>query len=686
MKIKIIITVVLFPLLSGAQHLNKFGHFENTLNEKLLFRTIQTKQGMVVEKDGLQLKGNTAFKIPQGYVTLSGEYENTSSTLRVFNNNGEETFNKTFAQTINFILSPSGKYCAFQDRTYIHTVDLSNNKINSFSGSNVFSINDLGLVAYFNQNNSTINYRTIKIQVSEPVYRVIFFNNEPLFITRKNILHMKGKTHENVFTATEGRIFDLKVIGNKLYFSTKNEVGGEFIFHSFSTINLIDFKSEEETRLKLSEPRTGFLQRNSNSINNTNTLTNETILNPIYYYVDTVYQPIGNSYAEMQEYTIGDPYPHPGVDLLGTYLQEVRSVKKGYVKAVLTTSGQYHWRIAISNLNTSNLSQGYLYAHLEETTIPYLPGDSVNESDIVGLLVDFPVQDFVHCHFARIVDSGIVWNADWWTFDNPLSYMTNFFDSIPPTFEKTISNDAFAFRDLNGNYLSPDSLYGSVKVISKVFDQINAGWHVDVNTVRYSVSPLAAPQIMLLDSFSYEYNFYSDSYFGGAYYPGLLNTIYSRDVNCYSTADYNVRDFFHIVTNSDGNDTIDGNDSLQFFNTLSLPDSSYIFRVTASDPYGNAATDSMIIRIKNTATYAENLSAERIVKIFPNPSGNGIFKILSNNKDLINCNIYSATGKKIISSQFYSHQVIDLSNYESGIYIAAINTNTKTIFAKLTKL
>ncbi|MBK9735056.1 MAG: hypothetical protein IPO92_08865 [Saprospiraceae bacterium] len=107
-------------------------------------------------------------------------------------------------------------------------------------------------------------------------------------------------------------------------------------------------------------------------------------------------------------------------------MQDVYSVKNGFVKAILTTSGQYHWRIAISNKNTSDLTQGYLYAHLERTSFPYAVGDAVNAGDVVGYLANFPVDGFVHCHFARIEDEGSTWNGSWATFDNPLNLYDQF--------------------------------------------------------------------------------------------------------------------------------------------------------------------------------------------------------------------------------------------------------------------
>ncbi|MBK9735057.1 MAG: T9SS type A sorting domain-containing protein [Saprospiraceae bacterium] len=171
-----------------------------------------------------------------------------------------------------------------------------------------------------------------------------------------------------------------------------------------------------------------------------------------------------------------------------------------------------------------------------------------------------------------------------------------------------------------------------------------------MHKLRYSVSPLAFPQKMLLDSFAYAFDFYNDFYFNGNYYWGLLSTIYSRDESCFSTANYRDRDFYHIVTNSDGNDTIDGADSLQVFNTLNFPNDSYIFRVTASDPSGNTTIDSMIVTIKNGTVSLPDITMTGQISAYPNPfsfATNLKIKSILNDATLTMYNVYGQAIKQI---------------------------------------
>ncbi|HMG14000.1 MAG TPA: M23 family metallopeptidase, partial [Saprospiraceae bacterium] len=441
MKYKYVIVLLLLSCQVFGQYLNNTGHFISDATKRVECKVNLTVNGSEIEYKDLKLKGNSLYETPSGIITLSGDDESVSSKIRLYTLDGEEIFNKTFKDIINFSLSSNKHFAAFHNGQQIELFDIANRTFKSINGSNVFSVNDQGQLAWFDEDNSTINFDNQSMKISEPVYKILFFNNRPLFISKSSILVIEDNISRTIYSAQEGRFFDAAVFKDKLYISIKKELAKEFLFTSLSSSDLKNFNNEEETHFPLASAAQKIKQHSQ--LNTREDLPKgELIRTPLNYYSDSVYQPVGNSYDEMQDY--GDPYLHPGVDLLGNYLQEVYSVKKGYVKSILTTGGYPYWRIAISNRDISEDSQGYLYAHLEETSFPYAVGDSVNEGDVIGQLVNFPVQGFVHCHFARITDKGITWKGDWWTFDNPLSYMSTLIDKIPPTFEKAKGNDEFA--------------------------------------------------------------------------------------------------------------------------------------------------------------------------------------------------------------------------------------------------
>ncbi len=679
MKSTLFILALLLSSHLFSQHLSEAGHFIDNNLAVLPFTVINHGNEVEVAGD-IKLEGNAVYEIPQGYLTLSGEHENTTSSIRLYTSTGKIIFDQAFTQTINFSLSGNKKFCVFHDSKKIYVIDLANHAINSFEGSNSFSINNDGQVAYYNENNSTVSFGILSLPIAEVVYTTNFFNNQPLFITKKAIYTIKGNTLEAIFHSDEGRVFEAATFNDKLFISVKKETPTEFVFRSYSSSDLFTYSKEEEIRYPLMHNQLPLNEQKGRD-NSSDNLRGELIRCPLNYANDNLYQPVGNSYDEIQEYSSSSTYLHPGVDLLGVNQQKAYSVQTGFVKGILTTGGDAYWRIATSSSNMSAYSRGYLYAHIEKSTIPYATGDVIKEGDVIGKLTNFPVAGFVHCHFARVGCQGKTWTGNWGTFDNPLRYMTNFKDTTAPQFEKTINKDVFAFRNASGTYLSANNLSGKVSVISKIYDRINATWHCDVDKIRYSVSPLASPQTNMLDKFAFEYSYYNDMYVPGKYYPLVLSTIYSRDSKCMSTGNYDKRAFYHIITNSDENDTITTNDALQMFNTLSLPNASYIFRVTAWDASNNSASDSMVIVINNIGSSVNEINTNSTIKISPNPFTSSTTLHLDQELSNSSIFIYNSLGEvvKQITGFNGSEIILQREGLSSGIYQVKVQQNKELV-------
>lgn len=311
--------------------------------------------------------------------------------------------------------------------------------------------------------------------------------------------------------------------------------------------------------------------------------------------------PIGNSWAEYQEYS-GDPhyaYLHPGVDVMGvTVGKEVRAVAPGWVKAWMTISGDLYWRVATSDQNTSDWSDGWLYAHIDPYRYHVNVGDQVSQGTTIGYLVGWPVQGFDHCHFARIRHRGANWNDAGWKFiRNPLVDLVPNPDTVKPVFESTGMSDPckFAFRLNNSStYLRPDSLYGKVDVIAKIHDRFGISWgyptyeRIGVYRISYEVKGVVPLTLSFLFRDTLNYNSY-----------GIVYTIYEYDAYLKTQGNYEARDFYYIVTNTDGDSTVETSDSLQAWDTSLLPDGEYWFVVQAEDERGNIRRDSCLVRTRN---------------------------------------------------------------------------------------
>ncbi len=329
--------------------------------------------------------------------------------------------------------------------------------------------------------------------------------------------------------------------------------------------------------------------------------------------------PVGNSWGEYQEYS-GDPsgaYLHPGVDIMGvTQGKEVRAVAVGWVKAWMTISGEYHWRVATSDQNTSDWCDGWLYAHIDPYRYHVNVGDQVSAGTTIGYLVPWPVPGFDHCHFARIRHHGTNWNDAGWRFiKNPLVDLVPNTDTVKPIFESTGMGGSckFAFRRNNSStYLDPDALYGKVDVIAKIHDKFGISWgyptYERIGVYRISYEVKAAVPLTL--SFLFRDTLNYDSY-------GIVYTIYEYDAYLKTYGDYDRRDFFYIVTNTDGDSTVETSDSLQAWDTGLLPDGDYWFVVQASDEAGNVKRDSCLIKTKNGNPSADEGPGSPVFRLGP---------------------------------------------------------------------
>lgn len=332
--------------------------------------------------------------------------------------------------------------------------------------------------------------------------------------------------------------------------------------------------------------------------------------------------PVGNTYGEYQNY--GSSYLHPGVDVMTQPLEPTYAVKAGVVKAVLTTSGSWHWRIAIGEAGAGT-SEGYLYAHIDQSTIAVGVGDPVIKGQYIGAIVEWPVAGFHHCHFARIEDTGTQWFGSWLCTDNPHTDFENQSETDGPLFEPARGSDLLAFSNNESTtYQDPDDLTGEVDIIAHVGDQIIDSWVCTVQQLRYTIYPEYNPQNLIVDNkLAVNFDMALDTYSGGPIDPFLVGLLYKDDATCNTQGDYSNREFFHILTNSDGNEIYEESDRWEAWDTSDLPDGDYVIEVTAIDAAGNRTIESMTVTTANgnPSMVGEGGAALSLtMRTHPNPS------------------------------------------------------------------
>ena len=592
-----------------------------------------------IDIDGKTLIGNSLFAIDDGFLTLTTEHDNIPTWLRIYNKKGNQLYYKEFKKVIDILFSENRKFAAFYNGNVLQIMDIVKLQFTSFERSIKFAVNNLGIPIFVDRNND-IHFQDKIFFVDENIRTVLFQNEVPLIITKHSIFQLGQKLLKiHAFT---GEIFEAKIIENSLYLVIKNNSNYKLLkFNNSKNIEQIDGINFDSSLNRIHEP----------------------IYAPLNYGEDDFPFPIGNSYAEIQQYGT-TPYLHPGVDYLGDDFQEVYVVHDGFVKAILTTGGAPYWRVAIANENIPEETQGYLYAHLNQNSITVNVGDEVVAGDILGTLYPWNYYDFTHIHFARVFCTGAQWYGDWWTTENNLFDVINIQDTIPPIFENVWDDNRFAFVNDDGTYLDPMSLSGEFDIIAKCHDIANSNWRIDLHDLSYSLHPINDPDSTLFQQFSYVYDFDLDTYHSGVIDEMILNTIYSRDATCYSIGNYDNREYYHIVTNSNGDSLITEEDAAESFDSAQFPDNYYFFKVTARDASLNTTVDSMLVYFDNGINNSEDHQLPIInyqLANYPNPfnPSTTISFLVTQNFDSVNLEIYNLKGQKV-------HK-LEIMNLELGI-------------------
>jgi hypothetical protein len=359
--------------------------------------------------------------------------------------------------------------------------------------------------------------------------------------------------------------------------------------------------------------------------------------------------PIGNAWGNYQDYGSG-PYLHNGQDILTTPLCPVTAIKMGYVKAIWQ-SGQLYTGISVADSAGAAQCYGYMYYHVDPTTIQVSVGDTVYPGDTIAQIVTWPVYNFHHNHFSKNRNSGTVWSSYGAFIRNPLTEFTPDYDSTPPVFTDALSGQEFAICTNNTSiYLDPDSIYGDVDFICRVKDRINdPSWWVIVYKIMYSIYDTSGTYVVP-PTIGFQF---SDSL--ESYVAGQERTVFKDDATCNTTCDYTnaSRRYYYIFTNTNGDSSIMATDSLQSWQTTTVQNGPYWVKVVASDEYGNSVAESMLVHVRNPVGIEEQEEhdAGQIagpIRVVPNPSRSTIhFHVVSGTSTPAELYIYDVTGQMI---------------------------------------
>lgn len=303
--------------------------------------------------------------------------------------------------------------------------------------------------------------------------------------------------------------------------------------------------------------------------------------------------PLGNNYGEYQNYG-GSPYYHDGIDVLGYGGEPNYSVIDGTLVLKQSSEPYYSGIMIIDDSGTNN---GWVHWHITYSTIPFNVGDPVAVDDYIGDIATWPVADFHHDHFTRMYFTGGWYQA----IDNPMEFMVPDTDPDAPVFRNARGTDIFAFRtntQTSPTYLDPTALYGEVDVVALIGDLIqHPTWELALYTISWWVDGAggSVPETLFV------------TFTGDIPPENTVPVIHSTDGTCYTRGDYDFRDFYYIVTNTDGDGVAEYSDHTFAWDTTLLPDGDYTFYVKAVDEYGNEVTESMAVTVDNSSSGVELL-------------------------------------------------------------------------------
>jgi len=314
---------------------------------------------------------------------------------------------------------------------------------------------------------------------------------------------------------------------------------------------------------------------------------------------------VWNHYEQHMSYGTSDwSYLHQGLDMITPIDEPTYAVQSGIVKCVLSIGGDSYWRLAISPQQDPGWSSGWLYAHLVHSSIQVDVGDTVDIYDYLGDII-YWAEDWGHIHFVEITDSGLVWqyfDNEWGIDFNPLLALTSDEDIFPPIFDDVFPGQKFAFSPNQTimQYQDPDSLHGDIDIITKIRDYSgNSDWQLPAYELYYWViSSVSGDTILprtLGDILNHSYDFYGSD----LYEPYALLQYKRDDTLLPSSWMDTVRNYYHILTNNNGDSLAELSESELSFHSGDYPDGQYRIYVEAFDAYENSSLDSMDVVFQN---------------------------------------------------------------------------------------
>jgi murein DD-endopeptidase MepM/ murein hydrolase activator NlpD len=623
-------------------------------------------------------------------------------TIGFYDKNGKFILTQTFRYASLFGFSPMGEKFVVGTDKYFNIIDLVSNRISQLESCSQFAFSENEEYISTARENLLNVYLNFKIVAS---FNTGFVYPRGIAISNTNqCVYVIDKNYLKAFSFEQNDLVFEKVLSEHnsyrdIRIGNDGQIlaGVHYRFDGISTgiLHVYDIYGNLTEQAEISsknypvfkEPKS---QKKSSS-------KYETIPWPFVPF-DQVHK-VWNHYEQHMGDGSGDwSYLHQGLDIEVPINEPVYAVEEGFVKLVLTLGGDSYWRLAISPLQVSGYSDGWLYAHLVDSTIQVDVGDTVNIHDYLGKII-YWTEDWGHIHFVQIHDQGTVWYYDddeWGINFNPLLALDPITDNVAPVIQNFSASSKFGFcTNETSTYLNPNDLHGDVDIIVKISDYHGTSeWEQPAFKTYYwfyklpentNVFPKTLGQIL-----NHTYDLYATNWFE-AYAP----LMYKKD-NAHPSPPWMNwdRDYYQILTNNNGDSIAEFSELQLAFPTADYPDGQYRLFVEAWDEFGNMDADSMIVTFDNyTTDIAEKQQGESITCFcFPNPASEKTtleFNLQSGFSGDITVSLLNTELKEVYKSQFTNTGsgknsiVLDIRNFNPGVYYYSIDTGKQATFGKL---
>lgn len=550
--------------------------------------------------------------------------------IHIYSKDGEFLFSKKFANADGFEFSSSEEIIGVRSSAGINIISLNSKESYLIGNGLQFAIDDKNeLVAVASEGNVKIYKNsdligTIQNEMNLP--RKVIVSSELNKVVVIDKYHLKAfslDNHNLLFGDNTGgdlSFRDIKFVENKIAsgIHKRNQAESTGLLRIYDLNGkILESKSGDSKQLQQFEK----LNLNKKTKSDYDPI-------PWPFFPFDSMRTVWNHYEQHMGMGGVESYLHQGLDIIIPIGEPTYSVIDGFVKCVLTLGGAYYWRIAISDTQIAGRSNGWLSAHLIQNTIQFDIGDTVHIHDYLGNIIDWS-YDWGHIHFVNISDSGLVWyyNDDEWGINfNPILALEPYPDTTPPAIEPVFSWSKFAFaKNESDVYLQPDSLFGKIDIIIKVVDYVgDSEWQQPAYTTWYTIKKISDGQIIqprtLGTILNHKYPFFAVNWFMD--YAGV---IYQRD-NILLPTNWmsEQRNFYHNLTNNNGDSAIMLSEKALAFNTENYEDGDYRIIIEAFDEAGNSDIDSMDVKFRNgnpvnIGNEKETIYSFNLAQNYPNP-------------------------------------------------------------------